>query len=95
MLVKSARLAAKWTRPRAPVMVRLALGRSAVTPAQIEYRPRDSSAIPTLIAAAMLRRVQVFLVMSNTSVVSTDSPSPITVFVPAELSVNVPPVAEM
>src|SRR4051812_14910696 len=48
-LAKSARDAAKWTRPRAPVMVSVAVGRSADTPAQTAYVPRDSSAMPTAI----------------------------------------------
>lgn len=48
-----------------------------------------------LIAAAMLVRSHVFREMSNTSVVSTDCPSPITVLVPEELSVSVPELAEM
>jgi hypothetical protein len=73
----------------------VALGISAVTPAQIAYRPRDSSASPTLIAAAMSVSVQVFREMSNTSVVSTDWFSPITVLAPEELSATVPDVAEI
>src|SRR5947207_15624564 len=79
----------------APVSVRFTLGSSALTPAQIAYLPRVSSAIPTLIAAARFVRVHVLREMLNTSVVSTDCPIPITLFTPPVLSVSVPPVAEM
>jgi hypothetical protein len=75
--------------------VSVALGINAVTPAQTEYRPRDSSASPTLIAAARLVRVHVFCEMSKMRVVSTDSPSGMIVFVPESLALTVPDVAEM
>src|SRR3954471_1443406 len=93
--LKSLSEATKWTRPLAPCTVRFTLGRRALTPAQTAYLPRDSSASPTLIAAARLVRVQVLRVMSNTSVVSIDCPIGISRFTPALLSVSVPPVAEM
>src|SRR5204863_8265653 len=93
--LKSFSDATKCTRPCAPCSVRFTLGNRALTPAQTAYLPRDSSASPTLIAAARLVRVHVFRVMSNTSVVSTDCPLGITRFKPALLSVSVPPVAEM
>ena len=73
----------------------MALGINAVTPAQIAYRPRTSSASPTLSAAARLVRVHVFCEMLKTSVVSTDLLGPITVLTPNELSLGVPEVAEM
>jgi hypothetical protein len=75
--------------------VSVTFGSNALTPAHTAYLPRDSSANPTLIAAARLVRVHVLREMSNTSVVSIDCPIGITLFTPELLSVNVPPVAEM
>ncbi|HYV99036.1 MAG TPA: hypothetical protein VE967_16390 [Gemmatimonadaceae bacterium] len=72
--------------------MRVTFGSNALTPAHTAYLPRDSSASPTLIAAARLVRVHVLLEMSNTKVVSTDCPIPITRFTPDALSVSVPPV---
>src|SRR3954464_4270421 len=88
--LKSLSEATKWTRPLAPCTVRFTLGRRALTPAQTAYLPRDSSASPTLIAAARLVRVHVLREISNTRVVSTDCPRPITWLTPLLLSAAVP-----
>jgi hypothetical protein len=62
----------KCTLPRALRMVSVAVDIIAVTPAQIENRPRVSSASPAVIELARLVRVHVFSEMLKTSVVSTD-----------------------
>src|SRR6185312_2989888 len=93
--LKSFSDATKCTRPRAPCSVSVTFGSNALTPAHTAYLPRDSSASPTVIAAARLVRVHVLRAMSNTSVVSTDCPIPITLFTPLVLSVSVPPVVDM
>jgi hypothetical protein len=76
-------------------MVSVALDSSAVTPAQIEYLPRDSSANPAVIELARLVRVQVFCEMLKTSVVSTDWLGEMMVFNPDAESLGVPAVVAM
>jgi hypothetical protein len=76
-------------------MVSVAVDIIAVTPAQIENRPRVSSASPAVIELARLVRVHVFSEMLKTSVVSTDWLGEMMVFNPEAESLGFPALVDM